>query len=41
VAAEWGAELSRRFTGKQLDHIIEFLVSTNEITRRHIARISD
>jgi DNA-binding MarR family transcriptional regulator len=41
VAAEWGAELSRRFTGEQLDHIIEFLGSTNEITRRHIARISD
>jgi DNA-binding MarR family transcriptional regulator len=36
VSAEWRAELSRRFTGDQLDLISEFLDATNELTRRHL-----
>jgi DNA-binding MarR family transcriptional regulator len=40
VAAEWHAELARRFSGDQLDLITEFLDSTNELTRRHLERIS-
>ena len=40
VAAEWQAELTGRFSGDQLDLITEFLGATNELTRRHIERIS-
>ena len=40
VAAEWQAELGRRFTGDQLDLITDYLVLTNELTRRHLERIS-
>jgi DNA-binding MarR family transcriptional regulator len=40
VAAEWQAELSRRFTGDQLDLISDFLDATNELTRRHLEGIS-
>jgi DNA-binding MarR family transcriptional regulator len=40
VAAEWHAELARRFSGDQLDLITEFLDATNELTRRHLERIS-
>jgi DNA-binding MarR family transcriptional regulator len=40
VSAEWRAELSRRFTGDQLDLISEFLDATNELTRRHLEGMS-
>jgi DNA-binding MarR family transcriptional regulator len=40
LAAEWHAELARRFSGDQLDLITEFLDATNELTRRHLERIS-
>jgi DNA-binding MarR family transcriptional regulator len=40
LAAEWHAELGRRFSGDQLDLITEFLDATNELTSRHIERIS-
>ncbi len=40
VAAEWHAALRRRFTGDELDLITEFLDATNELTRRHVERIS-
>ena len=40
VAAEWHAGLRRRFTGDELDLITEFLDATNELTRRHIERVS-
>ena len=40
VSAEWHAELSRRFTGDQLDLISEFLDATNELTRRHLEDMS-
>jgi DNA-binding MarR family transcriptional regulator len=36
VAAKWHAELTRRFTGDQLDLVAEFLDTTNELTRRHL-----
>jgi DNA-binding MarR family transcriptional regulator len=39
LAAEWHAQLARRFTGDQLDLITEFLDATNELTRRHLERI--
>jgi DNA-binding MarR family transcriptional regulator len=40
VATEWYAELARRFSRDQLDLLTEFLDVTNELTRRHIERIS-
>jgi DNA-binding MarR family transcriptional regulator len=40
LAADWQAELARRFTGDQLDLIIAFLSATNDLTRRHLERIS-
>jgi len=40
VSAEWHAELARRFSGDQLNLITEFLEATNELTRRHLERIS-
>jgi hypothetical protein len=40
LAAEWQAELARRFTGDQLDLITDFLHATNELTRYHLERIS-
>jgi DNA-binding MarR family transcriptional regulator len=40
LAADWHAELARRFSGDQLDLMTEFLDVTNELTRRHLERIS-
>jgi DNA-binding MarR family transcriptional regulator len=40
VAAEWHTELARRFSSHQLDLLTEFLDATNELTRRHLDRIS-
>lgn len=40
VAADWHAELARRFTGDQLDLISEYLAATNELTRHHLERIT-
>jgi DNA-binding MarR family transcriptional regulator len=40
VAADWQADLARRFSGDQLDLIIGFLDAANELTRRHLERIS-
>jgi DNA-binding MarR family transcriptional regulator len=40
VAAEWRAELARRFSGEQIDLVTGFLDVTNELTRRHLERIS-
>ncbi len=39
MAAEWQAELARRFTGDQLDLIAEYLAATNELTRRQLERM--
>jgi DNA-binding MarR family transcriptional regulator len=40
LAAEWHAELARRFTSDQLDLITEFLDTTNDLTRRHVERLT-
>ena len=40
VAADWQAQLARRFTSDQLDLIAEFLDATNALTRRHVERVS-
>jgi DNA-binding MarR family transcriptional regulator len=39
LAAEWHAELARRFSDDQLDLITGFLEVTNELTRRHLERL--
>jgi DNA-binding MarR family transcriptional regulator len=38
---DWDALLTSRFTAQQLDSVIAFLRLTNEISRQHLARISD
>jgi DNA-binding MarR family transcriptional regulator len=40
VAADWHAQLARRFTSDQLDLIADFLDATNTLTRRHVERMS-
>jgi DNA-binding MarR family transcriptional regulator len=40
LATEWHAELARRFTTDQLDLITEFLDATNDLTRRHVERLT-
>jgi len=39
VAADWEALLTRRFTAGELERIIEFLRATNELGRKHVARL--
>jgi DNA-binding MarR family transcriptional regulator len=39
VKADWDAELARRFTGEQLDVVLDFLRTTGELTARHAARL--
>jgi DNA-binding MarR family transcriptional regulator len=36
---DWDTVLARRFTGEQLDAVIDFLRATNEVTARHIDRV--
>jgi DNA-binding MarR family transcriptional regulator len=40
LAADWHAELARRFTADQLAVITEFLDATNDLTRRHVERLT-
>lgn len=39
MAADWESSLSRRFTTQQLEEIIEFLRTTNEVGRKHMERV--
>jgi DNA-binding MarR family transcriptional regulator len=39
MAADWESSLSRRFTSQQLEEIIEFLRTTNEVGRKHMERV--
>ena len=40
VAADWQAALARRFTSAEIELITEFLRASNELSRRHLERIS-
>jgi DNA-binding MarR family transcriptional regulator len=40
AAADWQAALARRFTNAEVDLITEFLRASNELSRRHLERIS-
>ena len=39
LAADWERSLSGRFTAEQLERVIEFLRTTNEVGRRHMERV--
>jgi DNA-binding MarR family transcriptional regulator len=39
VAADWAARLGGRFTAEELERVIEFLRSTNELSREHLERL--
>ena len=39
VAADWAARLGNRFTAEELERVIEFLQTTNELGREHMERL--
>jgi DNA-binding MarR family transcriptional regulator len=39
LAADWESSLSSRFTAEQLERVIEFLRTTNEVGRKHMERV--
>jgi DNA-binding MarR family transcriptional regulator len=39
LAADWESSLSERFTAQQLERVIEFLRTTNEVGRKHMERV--
>jgi DNA-binding MarR family transcriptional regulator len=41
LAADWQTTLSKRFTTAELERIIDFLQATNELGRKHLARLRD
>jgi DNA-binding MarR family transcriptional regulator len=41
VAADWASRLSGRFTAEELERVIEFLRTTNELSREHIERLRE
>jgi DNA-binding MarR family transcriptional regulator len=41
MAADWASRLGRRFTAEELERVIEFLRSTNELSRKHLERLRE
>ena len=39
VAADWAARLGGRFTADELERVIDFLRTTNELSREHLERL--
>jgi DNA-binding MarR family transcriptional regulator len=39
MAADWHAALARSFTAEELERIMEFLRTTNEVGRKHMERV--
>jgi DNA-binding MarR family transcriptional regulator len=39
VAADWASRLSGRFTAEELERVIDFLRTTNELSREHLERL--
>ena len=39
MASDWAARLSGRFTAEELEQALDFLRSTNEISRKHLERL--
>jgi DNA-binding MarR family transcriptional regulator len=41
LAADWHATLAKRFTAEELERITDFLRATNDVGRRHLARLGE
>ena len=41
VAAEWASRLGGRFTAEELERVIDFLRTTNELSREHTERLRE
>src|SRR4051812_32604500 len=41
VAADWAARLGGRFTAEELERVIDFLRTTNELSREHLERLGE
>jgi DNA-binding MarR family transcriptional regulator len=41
MAADWVSRLGRGFTAEELERVIEFLRSTNELSREHLERLRE
>jgi DNA-binding MarR family transcriptional regulator len=41
MASDWASRLGRRFTAEELERVIEFLRSTNELSREHLERLRE
>ena len=41
VAADWASRLGGRFTAEELDRVLDFLRTTNELSREHIERLRE
>jgi DNA-binding MarR family transcriptional regulator len=39
VASDWASRLGGRFTAEELERVIEFLRTTNELSREHLERL--
>jgi DNA-binding MarR family transcriptional regulator len=39
VASDWASRLGQRFTAQELERVIEFLRSTNELSNEHLERL--
>jgi DNA-binding MarR family transcriptional regulator len=39
MASDWAARLGNRFTAEELERVIEFLRTTNELGREHLERV--
>src|SRR3954469_8926042 len=39
ISSDWEAALARKFTAEELERIIESLQATNEVGRKHLARL--
>jgi len=40
MAKDWESRLTSRFTGEELERVIDFLRTTNEVGRKHMERVS-
>jgi DNA-binding MarR family transcriptional regulator len=41
VATDWAARLGGRFTAEELERVIDFLRTTNELSRAHLERLGE
>jgi DNA-binding MarR family transcriptional regulator len=41
LAADWAARLGGRFTAEELERVVDFLRTTNELSREHLERLRE